>query len=68
MSQQISVKEEQFRVRSISHLNRIHIGDKSSSLRTVVPHNIVERMHLTSTDLFEWKLGKNKDEIIVKKL
>jgi hypothetical protein len=65
MSQQISIKEE---FRAISHLNRIHIGDKSRSLRTVVPRNIVEQMHLTVSDIFEWKLGNNKDEIIVKKL
>lgn len=52
--------------RIFSHLNKT-IGDKSNSLRTVVPHIIVEKMELTDSDMLEWVMV-NKRETIVKKL
>lgn len=52
--------------RIFSHLNKT-IGDKSNSLRTVVPHIIVEKMELSDSDMLEWVMV-NKRETIVKKL
>ena len=51
--------------RIFSHLNKT-IGDKSNSLRTVVPHIIVEQMGLTDSDMLEWIIIKNKRESLVK--
>jgi bifunctional DNA-binding transcriptional regulator/antitoxin component of YhaV-PrlF toxin-antitoxin module len=51
--------------RIFSHLNKT-VGDKSNSLRTVVPHTIVEKMKLTDSDMLEWII--NKGDIIVRKL
>jgi hypothetical protein len=50
--------------RIFSHLNKT-VGDKSNSLRTVVPHTIVEEMKLTDSDMLEW-IVVNKRESLVK--
>ena len=52
--------------RIFSHLNKT-VGDKSNSLRTVVPHTIVEKMKLTDSDILEW-IETSKGDIIVRKL
>ena len=52
--------------RTFSHLNKT-VGNKSNSLRTVIPHSIVEKMELTDSDMLEWVMV-NKRESIIKKL
>ena len=51
--------------RIFSHLNKT-IGDRSNSLRTVVPSIIVKRLNLTESDILEWV--EKKGDIVVKKL
>ena len=58
--------------RIFSHLNKT-FGKRSESLRSVVPHQIVEQMGLTDSDQLEWVIVNKRvyveqGEIIVKKL
>jgi bifunctional DNA-binding transcriptional regulator/antitoxin component of YhaV-PrlF toxin-antitoxin module len=50
--------------RILSHLH-LTVGDRSKSLRTVIPHNIVDKMHLTVSDILEWVVT-SKGDILVK--
>jgi antitoxin component of MazEF toxin-antitoxin module len=52
--------------RILSHLH-LTVGDRSNSLRTVVPHQIVEKLHLTVSDILEWVVT-SKGDILVKRL
>ena len=51
------------------HLSRLNltVGDRSKSLRTVVPQKIVEKLKLTDSDILEW-VETIKGDIVVRKL
>ena len=50
--------------RIFSHLNKT-VGDKSNSLRTVVPRQVVQKLGLTETDILEWILPVSKGGTVV---
>ena len=53
--------------RIFSHLNKT-VGDKSNSLRTVVPRQVVQKLGLTETDILEWILQSKGDTVVCRKL
>lgn len=51
--------------RILSHLH-LTVGDRSKSLRTVIPSNVVKKLNLTPDSILEWvETGKG---IFVKRL
>jgi hypothetical protein len=55
--------------RITSRLNK-SIGDKSKSLKTVVPQIVVQRMQLSEFEMLEWIESRREKQVnfIVKKL
>jgi len=52
--------------RITSRVNRT-IGNKSESLRTVIPRAVVGKMGLSAFDIIEW-IAEKKGDFIVRKL
>jgi hypothetical protein len=49
--------------RITSRLNK-SVGDRSKSLKTIVPQVVVERLQLNPFDMLEWiELGKTREKV-----